>query len=83
LEAPGSGIDYILGCRMRRQKEVREDVLGRRGGRYQEVHFGRKSSEEPLLLKVKEVRIEGRRYIVCFNPEQAAKDAADRCNLSH
>jgi hypothetical protein len=78
LEAPGSGIDYILGCRMRRQKEVRQDVLGRPGGRYQEVHFGRKSSEQPLLLKVKEVRIEGRRYIVCFNPEQAAKDAADR-----
>ncbi len=78
LEAPGSGIDYILGCRMRRQKEVRQDVLGRHGGRYQEVHFGRKSSEQPLLLKVKEVRIEGRRYIVCFNPEQAAKDAADR-----
>ncbi len=78
LEAPGSGIDYILGCRMRRQKEVREDVLGHRGGIYQEVHFGRKSSRKPLLLKVKEVRIEGRRYIVCFNPEQAAKDAADR-----
>ena len=78
LEAPGSGIDYILGCRMRRQKEVREEVLGHRGGRYQEVHFGRKSSNQPLLLKVKEVRIEGRRYIICFNPEQAAKDAADR-----
>jgi hypothetical protein len=78
LEAPGSGIEYILGCRMRKQKEVREDVLGRRGGKYQEVQFDRKVSEDPLTLKVKEVWIEDRRYIVCFNPEQAEKDAADR-----
>jgi len=31
------GITYILGARMRRQKEVKEDVL-KRGGRYQEVY---------------------------------------------
>jgi len=78
LEAPGSGIEYILGCRMRRQKEVREEVLGRRGGGYQEVRFERKGSAEPLELQVSEVHIEGRRYIVCFNSEQAKKDAADR-----
>lgn len=78
LEAPGSGIDYILGCRMRKQKEVREAVLGRRGGKYQEVEFDRQDPEDPLRLKVKEVKVEGRRYIVCSNPEQAAKDAADR-----
>lgn len=78
LEAPGSGIEYILGCRMRKQKEVREDVLGRRGGKYQEVQFDRKASEDPLTLKVKEVWMEDRRYIVCFNPDQAKKDAADR-----
>jgi transposase len=78
LEAPGSGIDYILGCRMRKQKEVRDEVLGRRGGRYEEVHFDREGAEDPLLVKVKEVRIEGRRYIVCLNPEQAKKDASDR-----
>ena len=77
LEGSESGIDYILGCRMRRQKEVKEEVLGR-AGRYQEVEFERQSSEDPLLVKVKEVKVEGRRYIVCFNPEQAAKDAADR-----
>jgi hypothetical protein len=78
LEAPGSGVEYILGCRMRKQKEVREDVLGCRGGKYQEVEFDRKGSEDPLSLKVKEVWIEDRRYIVCFNPEQAEKDAAYR-----
>jgi len=34
--------------------------------------------DRPLTLKVKEVWVEDRRYIVCFNPEQAEKDAADR-----
>ncbi|MBA7590667.1 hypothetical protein ES708_32795 [subsurface metagenome] len=78
FEAPGSGIQYILGCRMRKQKEVRDEVLNRDVDRIQEVHFERKGSEEPLRLQVREVRIEDRRYIVCFNPEQAKKDAADR-----
>ena len=61
-------MEYILGARMRRQKEVREDVLGR-AGRYKEVADN---------LQVKDVRVEGRRYIVCYNPEEARKDAADR-----
>jgi hypothetical protein len=78
LEAPGSGIDYILGCRMRRNKEVREEVLGPEGDAVQEVFFQRKASEKPLALQVKEVHIAERRYVVCFNPEQAQKDAADR-----
>jgi hypothetical protein len=78
LEAPGSGIDYILGCRMRRNKEVRDEVLGADGDLVQEVCFDRQASREPLVLELKEVRIEDRRYVVCFNPEQAKKDAADR-----
>jgi len=78
FEAAGSGIDYIIGCRMRRQKEVREAVLGCGEGEYQEVYFDREAKEKPLLVKVKEVNIEGRRYILCMNPEQAKKDAADR-----
>ncbi len=78
LEAPGSGIQYILGCRMRKQKEVRDEVLSGDTDKIQEVHFERRGSEEPLRLEVREVRIEDRRYIVCFNPEQAKKDAADR-----
>ncbi|MDD5095832.1 MAG: IS1634 family transposase [Dehalococcoidia bacterium] len=64
----GLEMEYILGARMRRQKEVREDVLGR-AGRYKEVAEN---------LQVKDVRVEGRRYIVCYNPEEARKDAADR-----
>ena len=61
-------LDYVLGCRMRRQKEVGEEVLSR-AGRYQEV--------APNLM-VKEVRIDDRRYVVCLNPEEAQKDAASR-----
>jgi transposase len=78
LEAPGSGIDYILGCRMRRNKEVRDEVLGAEAEAIQQLHFERQASSEPLVLEVKEVHIAERRYIVCFNPEQAKKDAADR-----
>jgi transposase len=78
LEAPGSGIDYILGCRMRRNKEVRDEVLGDDEDLVQEVCFQRQASRDPLVLELKEVRIEDRRYVVCFNPEQAKKDAADR-----
>lgn len=61
-------LEYILGARMRRQKEVAVSVLGR-AGRYEEVAEN---------LRVKEVRVAGRRYIVCRNPQEAVKDAADR-----
>ena len=60
--------DYILGCRMRQEREVTEEVLSR-AGRYQEV--------APNLL-VKEVKVNGRRYVVCLNPEEAKRDAAAR-----
>jgi len=61
-------IGYILGVRMRRVKEVGEEVLSHLG-RYQEVEEN---------LHVKEVNIDDRRYIVCYNPDQAKKDARDR-----
>ena len=67
-ELEGREVEYILGARMRRQRELREEVLGR-AGRYHEVAEN---------LRVKEVWVEGRRYIVCYNPYEAAKDAADR-----
>src|SRR5206468_11655404 len=35
-------------------------------------------SKDPSPLKVKEVVVEDRRYIVCLNEEQRRKDAADR-----
>jgi Transposase DDE domain len=59
---------YILGCRMRRQKEVNLEVLGR-AGRYREVSPN---------LKVKEVRVGERRYVVCLNPQEVHRDARAR-----
>lgn len=67
-ELEGRELEYIFGARMRRQKEVREEVLSR-AGRYREVEAN---------LRVKEVFVEGRRYIVCHNREEEAKDALDR-----
>lgn len=75
------GIEYILGVRMRRQKEVKEEVLGR-GGRYKEVHAKGTHSKSPSPLKVKEVKVGEKRYIVCYNEDQAKKDAADRENIT-
>jgi hypothetical protein len=62
------GLEYILGARMRRQREVRDKVLGR-AGRYKAVAEN---------LRVKEVKVDGRRYIVCHNPLEAEKDALER-----
>ena len=76
LESAGWG--YILGARMRSQREVRQEVLSR-AGRFQVV--GPKTQKAPATLKVKDVRVEGRRYVVCLNEDQAAKDAADRAAM--
>lgn len=69
---------YILGVRMRSSTEAKQVVA--RGGRYAEVH--RDASEDPKdpsPLKVKQVWVENkRRYIVCVNEDQAAKDRHDR-----
>jgi Transposase DDE domain len=77
LEDPASTTPYILGVRMRQLKEVREEVLAR-AGRFQEVTPAGKCSKDPSPLKVKEVWLGEKRYIVCLNSKQAAKDAADR-----
>lgn len=71
-ELEEKGLSYILGVRMRRVRKVSEEVLSR-PGRYHEVPTGDK---EPL--KVKEVVLHGRRFIVCLNEAQARKEALDR-----
>jgi len=76
-ELEESEIPYILGARMRKVNEVKRDVLSR-PGRYREVYAESASRKGLSPLKVKEVRIEGRRYVVCLNTRQARKDAADR-----
>jgi hypothetical protein len=77
LESPQRRWQYILGARMRKQREVSGEVLAR-AGRYQTVHPPRTKRKDPSPLKVKEVVVEGRRYVVCLNEEEARKDAHDR-----
>jgi len=77
LQATHRDTRFILGARLRAVKEIREQVLADRRG-YQQVRGPRCHSKDPAPLKVKEVRIQDRRYIVCHNEEQARKDRADR-----
>lgn len=60
--------EYIVGVKMRGLVEVRDEVLGR-AGRYQVVGPN---------LQVEGVFVDHRRYVVCYNPEEAAKDRRDR-----
>lgn len=77
LQADERNVHFILGARLRNVKEIYETVLSR-PGRYREVHGPREKSTDPSPLKVKEVWVEQRRYVVCVNEEQARKDRADR-----
>ncbi len=77
LDDPETGFPYILGVRMRTVKEVRDEVLADTQ-EFQIVTPEGKTSKDPSPLQVKEVCVNGRRYIVCLNPKQARKDAADR-----
>jgi transposase len=71
------GWPYIVGARMRNQKEVREEVLADRG-RFRVVHGRREQSTDPAPLKVKEVTVAGRRYVVCVNEEEVVTDRRKR-----
>jgi Transposase DDE domain len=83
LEALGAmdpPVHHIVGVRMRRTKEVGEVVLKSRA-RWQEVFPEREVSKDPAPLKVKEVEVEGRRYVICLNEEERRKDAHDRAAI--
>jgi hypothetical protein len=71
-------IDYILGARERSSKEVRESVLLDDGAAVP-LTIPRQKGETDLA--VTEVKVEGRRYIVCRNEEEARKDAETRTKL--
>jgi len=70
-------IPYILGARMRKVTQIKEEVLSAPGS-FTEVRPEGKRSRDPSPLKVKEVLLSGKRYIVCLNPRQARKDEQDR-----
>jgi hypothetical protein len=74
------GWPYILGARLRRNHEVRDQVLADRG-RFRKVIGPREQSADPAPLKVKEMKVEGRRYVVCVNPEQVEQDRQRRAEI--
>jgi len=89
LENQEGGWDFILGVRMRASKEARDEVVGKLGSvaeaeqrkGFTVVQGERKAAKDPSPLEVKEVLVGERRYVVCYNPEQARKDAADRSRI--
>ena len=77
LETPDNTIPYILGARMRKVKQIRDEVLSH-PGRYQKVRPEGDEAKDPEPLQVKQVKLNHRRYVICLNPRQARKDARDR-----
>ena len=61
-------VDYILGMRLRKNNEVRDEVLSR-AGRYHRVADN---------LEAKEVWVDRRRYVVCHNGEAEERDRKRR-----
>src|ERR687894_365871 len=70
------GLEYILGARERTDRLVREVVLA--DGRAFTPLFVERANGAETQLFAKEVRHQGRRYIVCRNEAEAEKDRADR-----
>jgi hypothetical protein len=69
------GLDYVLGARERTDRLVRQVVLADQGS-FTPLCVPRAAGETQLW--VKEVVVEGRRYVVCRNEAEANQDAADR-----
>src|ERR687893_1161812 len=73
------GLEYVLGARERTDSLVRTVVLADQKP-FTPLCIPRTGGEETQLF-VKEVKAEGRRYLVCRNEAEAAKDAADRAAI--
>jgi len=71
------GWPYILGARLRQGDTAMERVLADAGA-FEEVYPKTKVRKAPSPLQVKEVKVAGRRYVVCLNQDQATKDRHDR-----
>ncbi len=69
-------LEYVLGVRERSTKEVREVVLADEAPMVTITVPRQKRPDTEL--QAKEVRLGSRRYIVCRNPAEARKDAAER-----
>ena len=69
------GLDYVLGVRERTDRLVRRIVLEDQG-RFTPLGVPRATGATQLW--VKQLVVEGRRYIVCRSEAEANQDAADR-----
>ena len=79
-ELEARGLTYILGVRMRSSKEAQE-IAGTDEGHYHTVFPRRTTANDPAPLRVKQVWRDDRRYLVCFNPDEAEKDRQDRAAI--
>ena len=79
-ELEARGWTYILGVRMRSSKEARA-IAATDEGHYHTVFPRRRTSHDPAPLRVKQVWRDDRRYIVCFNPDEAEKYRHDRAAI--
>jgi transposase len=70
------GLEYILGARERTDRLVRNVVLADQRA-FTPLLVERPAGQETQLF-AKEVRVSGRRYIVCRNEAEAEKDRTDR-----
>jgi len=73
------GLEYVLGARERTDSLVRTVVLAA-DRPFTPLCIPRAGGEETQLF-IKEVQVEGRRYIVCRNEAEVEKDAADRAAI--
>ncbi len=80
LESAERGMSYILGARMHTDKTVSDEVLPSTA-EFQVVTGAKKKVGDPSPLSVREQWVNGKRYIVCYNEDQARKDAADRAAI--
>src|SRR5882757_4454964 len=74
---PGNTADVTTLVPMGRQNDVNLSVLGSQNPWFESVPE-RSNAKDPAPLKIKEVRVENRRYVVCLNEEERRKDAHDR-----
>lgn len=66
---------YVLACRVGSVKEIKEEVLSR-PGRYCKISDNLRAKEVVVGEGVR-----GRRYILCYNPEQARREKAHRSDV--
>lgn len=78
-ELEREGIRYILGVRMRKSLDITPEILA--NGTYEVVHGSRQCKKDPSPLLVKETTVNGKRYIICENPEETKTDAEIRAQI--